>query len=259
MSRICRLIRRPGYLSGCPGLPSLLRTACRTPANYCPGSPACKLFTLQCNVSTDPSQSGAQCPVSTQQNEVFQELFDGPAFTLPDIVVPNGSTFHQGVGFLMANEGWTGGQCKFDQTTDFANTLCPQNLLVAFSGPGIYTSTSHGTHPNSSFATVAPVPEDLTTVTVSGQQSGGWINSDTANVTFSSQPPTFAGVQSPPPGAANFLAPIATSPTAFLSRRTRPAPGIRCPAIRPSPTLSPARPPVRRLSRPRRSSRRPSR
>ena len=190
------------------------------------GSPACKLFTLQCNVSTDPSQSGAQCPVSTQQNEVFQELFDGPAFTLPDIVVPNGSTFHQGVGFLMANEGWTGGQCKFDQTTDFANTLCPQNLLVAFSGPGIYTSTSHGTHPNSSFATVAPVPEDLTTVTVSGQQSGGWINSDTANVTFSSQPPTFAGVQSPPPGAANFLpAPIASITYGISLASNPPSPG----------------------------------
>ena len=190
------------------------------------GSPACKLYTLQCNVSTDPSQSGAQCPVSTQQNEVFQEVFDGPSFTLPDIVNANGPTFHQGVGFLMANEGWTGGQCKFDQTTDFANTLCPQNLLVAFSGPGIYTSTSHGTHPNSSFATVAPVPEDLTTVTVSGQQSGGWINSDTANVTFSSQPPTFAGVQSPPPGAANFLpAPIASITYGISLASNPPMPG----------------------------------
>jgi fimbrial isopeptide formation D2 family protein len=126
----------------------------------------------------------------------------------------------------MANEGWTGGQCKFDQTTDFANTLCPQNLLVAFSGPGIYTSTSHGTHPNSSFATVAPVPEDLTTVTVSGQQAGGWINSDTANVTFSSQPPTFADVQSPPPGAANFLpAPIASITYGISLASNPPMPG----------------------------------
>ena len=50
-------------------------------------SPACKLFTLQCNVGTNPSQAGGQCPVSTQQNEVFQEVFDGPAFTLPDIVI----------------------------------------------------------------------------------------------------------------------------------------------------------------------------
>ena len=215
-------------------------------------SPACKLFTLQCNVGTNPGQAGGQCPISTQQNEVFQEVFDGPAFTLPDIVIPNGPTFHQGVGFLMANEGWTGGQCKFDPTTDFANTLCPQNLLVAFSGPGAYTSTSHGTHPNSSFATVAPVPEDLTTVTVSGQQPGGWINTDTATVTFSSQPPTFAGIQTPPAGAENFVAaPIASITYGISSASNPPMPGnpvpgdttltntIACPTSN-SPTEPPA-------------------
>jgi len=190
------------------------------------GSPACKLYTLQCNISTNPSQSGGQCPISNQQNEVFQEVWDGPAFTLPDIVVPSGPTFHQGVGFLMASEGWTGGDCKFDQTTDFATTLCPQNLLVNFSGPGGYTSTSHGTHPNSSFIAVAPVPEDLTTVTVAGQQPGGWINTTTATVNFSSQPPTFAGVQPPPPGAANFVpAPIASITYGISSASNPPMPG----------------------------------
>jgi uncharacterized repeat protein (TIGR01451 family) len=173
------------------------------------GSPACKLYTLQCNVGQETSQSGAQCPVSQLPNEAFIENFDGPSFTLPDITVPSGPTFHQGVGFLMASEGWTGGQCQFDQSTDFASILCPQNLLVDFSGPGLYTSTDYSTHPNSSFIVVAPVPEDLTTATVAGQKPGGWINSDTANVTFSSQPPTFAGVVSPPPGAASFVpAPI---------------------------------------------------
>jgi uncharacterized repeat protein (TIGR01451 family) len=195
------------------------------------GASACKLYTLQCAVGQGASETGAQCPVSTQQNEVFQELFDGPAFTLPDIVNTGGSTFHQGVGFLMASEGWMGGQCQFDQSTDFATTLCPQNLLVNFSGPGGYTSTSHGTHPNSSFITLAPVPEDLTTVTVAGQKPGGWINSDTANVTFSSQPPTFAGVTSPPPGASNFVAaPIASitygvSPAASVPSPPAPIPG----------------------------------
>lgn len=190
------------------------------------GSPACKLYTLQCNVGTNPSESGGQCPISNQANEVFQEVWDGPAFTLPDIVVPNGPTFHQGVGFLMASEGWTGGQCKFDPTTDFAATLCPQNLLVNFSGPGAYTSTSHGTHPNSSFITVAPVPEDLTTVTIVGQQPGGWINKNSATVNFSSQPPTFAGVQSPPPGSANFVpAPITSITYGISPASTPPMPG----------------------------------
>jgi len=189
------------------------------------GSSACKLYTLQCNVGQGTNQSGAQCPVSTQANEVFQELFDGPSFTLPDIVNTGGPTFHQGVGFLMASEGWTGGQCQFDQTTDFATILCPQNLLVNFSGPGTYTSTSHGTHPNSSFIAIAPVPEDLTTVTVAGQQPGGWINSDTASVTFSSQPPTFAGVTNPPPGAGNFVA----APIASITYGVSPANSVPSP------------------------------
>ena len=169
------------------------------------GAPACKLYTLECAVGTGANQSGAQCPVSTQPNEIFQEIFDGPGFTLPDITSPNGPTFHQGIGFLMASEGWTGGPCTFDPNSGFGTLLCPQNLLVSFTGPGGYTTSSTGTHPNSSFITVAPVPEDLTTVTVAGQQPGGWINSDTAMVTLSSQPPTFAGVLSPPPGAQNFL------------------------------------------------------
>lgn len=191
------------------------------------GAPACKLYTLECNIGTGTSQSGAQCPVSQQANEIFQEVFDGPGFTLPDIVNVNGPTFHQGVGFLMASETWTGGQCKFDQSTDFATLLCPQNLLTSFTGPGDYVSTSHGTHPNSSFITVAPVPEDLTTVTVAGQHPGGWINSDTATITFSSQPPTFAGVVSPPPGAASFLPSPITSITYGISSAsgTQPMPG----------------------------------
>ncbi len=190
------------------------------------GAAACKLYTLQCAVGTGSNESGGQCPISQTPNEIFQEVFDGPGFTLPDIVNANGPTFHQGVGFLMASEGWTGGQCAFDPTTDFATLLCPQNSLVTFTGPGGYSSTSTGTHPNSSFITVAPVPEDLTTVTVAGQQPGGWINSDTAAVTLSSQPPSFAGVQPPPPGAANFLpAPIQSITYGISLAANPPVPG----------------------------------
>ncbi|MGC2163111.1 MAG: Ig-like domain-containing protein [Silvibacterium sp.] len=177
------------------------------------GSPACKLFTLECTVGTGSTASGAQCPVSSLPNEVFQDVFDGPPFTLPDIVNVNGPTFHEGIGFLMASEGWTGGQCSFDPLSGLQNLLCPQNLLANFSGPGLYTATGKTTHPNSTFIPVVQVPEDLTTVTVAseltGEQPGAWINSSSASVTLSSQPPTFAGVQPPPPGAANFLpAPI---------------------------------------------------
>jgi Bacterial Ig-like domain (group 3) len=163
----------------------------------------CKLFTLKCTVGTGANASGAQCPVSSMPNEVFQDIFDGPSFTLPDIPTPNGPTFHQGVGFLMASEGWTGGPCTFDPASNLQTLICPQNLLASFSGPGAYTATGHSTHPNSSFIPVAQVPEDLTTVTVTGQQPGGWINNSTANVTFSSQPPVLAGTNLP--GAAAFV------------------------------------------------------
>ncbi len=157
------------------------------------GSSACKLYTLECQVGTGSGQSGAQCPVSQLANEVFQDVFDGPAFTLPDIVVPNGPTFHQGVGLLMAAEPWTGGSCLFDPASGFATALCPQNVLTNFSGPGGYASTGRGTNPNSSFISVAQVPEDLTTVTVTGQQPGGWINTQNPTVSFSSQPPIVPG------------------------------------------------------------------
>ena len=157
------------------------------------GASGCKLYTLECQVGTGSSQSGAQCPVSQLANEVFQDVFDGPAFTLPDIVVPNGPTFHQGVGLLMAAEPWTGGSCLFDPASGFATTLCPQNVLTNFNGPGGYASTGRGTNPNSSFISVAQVPEDLTTVTVAGQTPSGWINSQSATVNFSSQPPIVPG------------------------------------------------------------------
>ena len=72
------------------------------------GSPACKLYTLTCQIGSNPTQAGALCPASKQRNEVFQEVFDGPGFTLPDIAGTNGLTYHQGVGFLEAAEkvGW---------------------------------------------------------------------------------------------------------------------------------------------------------
>ena len=167
------------------------------------GLPACSLFTLACTVGTGNNESGAQCPVSSLPNEIFQDIFDGPGFTLPDIPTPGGPTFHQGVGLLMAAEGWTGGPCIFDVASGLENLPCPQNLLSTFSGPGTYTATGKTSHPNSTFVPVAQVPEDLTTVTVAGQQPGGWINSATANVTLSSQPPALAGTNLP--GLANFV------------------------------------------------------
>jgi len=173
-------------------------------------APACKLFTLECTVGTGSTESGAQCPVSSIPNEVFQDVFDGPSFTLPDITNSNGTTFHEGVGFLMASEGWSatsGGPCSFDPASGLEDLPCPQNLLTSISGPGAYSFTGITSHPNSTFIPVVRVPEDLTTVTVAGQHPGGWVNTSTPQVTLSSQPPNLAGTNLP--GAANFVpAPI---------------------------------------------------
>lgn len=155
-------------------------------------SPACVLYTLTCQVGTNPEQAGALCPKSQVRNELFVDFFDGPAFTLPDIKGTNGLTFHQGVGFLEAKEGWTGGSCVFDPASGIAGLLCPQNVLTSFSGPGAYRSGGSGQDPNSTFVTVAPVPEDLTTVTVSDQHPGYWVNTHTPYVTFLSTPPALA-------------------------------------------------------------------
>ncbi len=204
-------------------------------------SPGCKLYTLTCQVGTDPSQAGALCPSSLERNEIFEESFDGPSFTLPDIQVPNGPTFHQGIALLEAKEGWNGGTCVFDQAaTSVANALCPQNLLTTFSGPGLYKSGGRTQEPNSTFISVAPVPEDLTTVSVTGQQPGYWVNSHSATVNFVSTPPTVPGSI---PGAGSFVAaPIANltyglSTTSALPQPGPPVPGdivlqnsVPCPA-----------------------------
>jgi uncharacterized repeat protein (TIGR01451 family) len=156
------------------------------------GSPACELYTLTCQVGTDPTQKGALCPASQERNEFFQEVFDGPNFTLPDIAGTDGLTFHQGVGFLEAKDQWGGGSCVFDSASSLGNQLCPQNVLTNFSGPGAYRSGGSGQDPNSAFITIAPVPEDLTTVSVTGQHPGYWINSPNTTVNFVSTPPAVA-------------------------------------------------------------------
>jgi hypothetical protein len=156
------------------------------------GSPACKLYTLTCQVGTNPDQSGVLCPKSQQRNEIFEDDFDGPSFSLPDVLGTNLLIYHQGVGFIEAKDGWTGGPCVFDPSSNIANQLCPQNLLTNFSGPGAYKSSGRGESSNSTFITVAPVPEDLTVVTVSGQKLGYWINSHSAKVNFVSVPPAIA-------------------------------------------------------------------
>ncbi len=216
------------------------------------GLPACTLYTLECTSGTSTTPSGAQCPVSSLPNEIFQDVFDGPSFTLPDIATPNnGPTFHEGVGLLEASEGWTGGPCTFDPASGLQDLTCPQNLLVDFSGPGLYTSSGYTSHPNSTFLPLTGVPEDLTTVTVQNQRPGYWVNTRNPVVTLSSQPPVLTGTNLP--GASSFIAsPIQTitygissansvlpSPSVPTSTDTTVASGVVCP-LQANPSDPPA-------------------
>jgi uncharacterized repeat protein (TIGR01451 family) len=154
--------------------------------------PACKLYTVTCQVGTNPAQSGVLCPSSLSRNEIFQDTFDGPMFTLPDLPGAKGGSFHQGVGFIEAKEKWAGGTCTFDSSSGIAGELCPQNLLTNFSGPGAYESGGRGQSTNSTFITVVGVPEDLTTVTVAGLRPGNWVNTHSPSFKFVSTPPSVA-------------------------------------------------------------------
>ena len=145
------------------------------------GSPGCKMYTLTCQQGTNPEQAGALCPVSKERDEIFQESFDGPAFTLSD---------HQGVGLLEAQDGWEGLSCTFDAASGLSNLLCPQNILTSFSGPGLYNSGGRGINPNSTFISVEPVLEPVTSYVVAGLHPGNWVNTTTTQVNFTVTPPS---------------------------------------------------------------------
>ncbi len=154
--------------------------------------------------------------MSQLRDEVFQDEFTGPKFTLPDITGPNGRTYHQGVGLLMASETWTGGPCTFSTQSGLQANDCPQNLLTFFSSTGTVAASAAAktgvqakavhalfaadedsdfdgggtaTHPNSLFVSVAGVPEDLTTVSILGQHPGGWVNQRSFKIGLVSEPP----------------------------------------------------------------------
>ena len=218
----------PGYVTGTSFATSMCLVHDGELLN---GNAACKLFTLECTNGTGSTASGAQCPISSLPNETLRDVFDGPTFTLPDITNGSGTTFHQGMGFLMASEGWTGSPCTFDPASGLQDLPCPQNLLTSFTGPGTFSTGGQTTHPNSTFITVAQVPEDLTTVQVTDSQGnpvalggGTWVNSSSPYIKFTTQPPDLTG--SGVANASNFVAsPIVSLTYGVSSGSIPPAPG----------------------------------
>jgi hypothetical protein len=175
-------------------------------------SPACKLYTVTCQVGQGSTGSGAQCPSSSARNILFEDIFDGPEFYLPDIHAGH-EVFHQGFGYLEASDGWTGGPCTFENASEQIFS-CPENLLVQFTGPGATKTTSSNPvpHINSTFISVGPVPEDRTKVRFEGSDDDDWgwfwkrekwVNSREVQVKFLSKPPIV-----PPPNNGFVAAPI---------------------------------------------------
>lgn len=197
------------------------------------GNPACKLYTLECTNGTN-GPAGANCPVSDLDNEVVQDIFDGPPFSLPNISTPTG-TFHEGIGFLTAADDWSatsGGPCSFNPASHLTTLPCPQNLLDSFTGPGGFSGTGITTNPNSTFISIYGVPQDNTSVSVKGEFPPHWNNTLTPTIYFSSLPPNFtkgASVLSgstlvPLPNAANFIPAPIKSVTFGISPLNSPLP-----------------------------------
>ena len=152
------------------------------------GNAACKLYTIVCQVGQAGNPSGVQCPTSTERNIVIQDAFDGPNFSLPDIHV-GWNIFHQGFGFLEASDGWTGGPCTFEPGSEQIFS-CPENLLTLFTGPGVTKSTgTPNGHLNSTFISVGPVPEYLTSVHFNFCSHEKWVNRHDVKASFKTIPP----------------------------------------------------------------------
>jgi hypothetical protein len=142
----------------------------------------CSLYTDLCTSSTNTTPSGANCPQSSQNNIIIEDVFDAtpkPSSTLPGA----------GFGLLMGGDNWSSqGQssCIFGGPETGAS--CPQDILTSFSGDA---STSSGSTKslNSTFVSVSNLLMPTTAVAVSPNNSYGWTNSTTPSISFTTDPP----------------------------------------------------------------------
>jgi hypothetical protein len=98
----------------------------------------------------------------------------------------------------------------------------------AGTGSTTFTGTGQTTRPNSTFLSIAQVPEDLTTMTLVGGHAGNWINSPSAQVSFLTEPPNLNGTSIP--GASTFVpSPILSLTYGISTAAALPAPGTAIP------------------------------
>jgi hypothetical protein len=156
------------------------------------GNPLCKLSTILCTNSLNPTPAGDNCPQSTAKNVQMSHEFDASVASVTTF--PPGT----GLGFLMGSDNWPTSSCTF--VGPEAGALCPQNPLTSFLGD----FRSGGTPPttNSTFIVVSGVPLPSTAASFSPNNSG-WSNSSTVNLSFLTTPPSVV-----PPNNNFIAAPI---------------------------------------------------
>src|SRR5271157_1503083 len=144
----------------------------------------CARKTQVCTLPGSGTASGANCPQTSAPDFLFTSTFD------PVAPITSNTTF----GFLEFNDA---GGCPLEGPE--ANSSCPQNGLVSFSGPGINTGGRGAGSTNSSVSLVAGVTPPTTTVQVTPFFTSGstnWTNAS-PTVTFTGNPAALTGYVAP--------------------------------------------------------------
>jgi hypothetical protein len=145
----------------------------------------CALKTQVCTLPGSAAASGANCPQSTAGPDfLYTATFD------PVTPITTNTTF----GFLEFNDL---GGCPLDGPA--ANSPCPQNGLVSFSGPGVNSAQKGAGSTNSSGIVIAGVTPPTTTVAVTPFFTSGstnWTNAS-PTVTFTGNPAALTSYVAP--------------------------------------------------------------
>jgi hypothetical protein len=129
----------------------------------------CALKTQVCTLAGGSTTSGENCPQSTTPDILFTTVFD------PKTLITDPNTIF---GFLEFNDL---GNCTGGLEGPEANSSCPQNGLVSFTGPGEYSGRRGAGSTNSAMTAVTGVNPPNTTVVVTpsfpaGPPSTVWTN-----------------------------------------------------------------------------------
>ncbi|HUO24454.1 MAG TPA: hypothetical protein VMU61_02235 [Candidatus Aquilonibacter sp.] len=198
------------------------------------GQTVCAVNTYTCTTSANPIASGANCPVSSARNVLFDQEVDlnenQPGITNGVLTIPRGYA----PGFAMAPDTLVpGAECTYPSDSPLAGQACPENILTTLEDPtprggGTATTT------NSTYVFFCCEPEWQTTPSIAL-----WSNSTNVPASFTSMPPA-----TPNPDPNNFHAAqgafvvVGAEPHGTVLDTTYPLPGEQslnnstpCPAL----------------------------